>query len=205
MGLGIQRAGKPPLQGFGGRGDSTPGLRSGTKAPQLQPGLQLLRPLQSYTEVILSPIGNEHEAEVQKLRYRAGKPAEPAGCQKNLVRCDRQLLAALRRWTSSRSKGCWRVATRSWNTLKRPSPGKESRLFFTTICQRSGDASLQGILRSPNLRSTRFDSFDVSLQRRGGRIQRRCLLEECQQRHIPFDRQIQFLASVHYDGLSFFQ
>jgi hypothetical protein len=67
------------------------------QSAQLNPGLQLLRPLQGYTEVILSPIGNEHEAEIQKLRYRAGKPAEPAGCQKNLVRCDRQLLAALRR------------------------------------------------------------------------------------------------------------
>jgi hypothetical protein len=52
--------------------------------------------LQSYTEVFLSPIGNEHEAEIQKLRNRAGKPAEPAGCQKNLVQCDRQLLAAVR-------------------------------------------------------------------------------------------------------------
>ena len=73
------------------------GCAAAPKAPQLHPGLQLLRPLQSYTEVFLSPIGNEHEAEIQKLRYRAGKPAEPAGCQKNLVRCDRQLLAALRR------------------------------------------------------------------------------------------------------------
>jgi hypothetical protein len=66
------------------------------KRRSFTPGYSSFAPCSPIPKLSSLQIGNEHEAEIQKLRYRAGKPAEPAGSQKNLVQRDRQLLAALR-------------------------------------------------------------------------------------------------------------